>query len=257
MPEGTEMPAPVSATVALDSRISSAKRWMLIELGSRQLAVRYCELLTANCSLALELRLALLDERADALARVLRAERRREALLLGCDALVEVALVRDRLDLLDRDRRLARRACAPSSAPCRAARGPGRRRGRARGGRPPRPRIASPVRFISSAFASPTRRGRRCVPPNPGMIPRLISGWPNVADSAASRKSQAMDSSQPPPNAMLLTAAIVVVLECSISRSIAWPPSSSPAPAGRVHLRELLDVGAGREGEDVGRRDHH
>ena len=53
------------------------------------------------------------------------------------------------------------------------------------------------------------------------MMPRLISGWPKVADSAASRKSHAIDSSQPPPNAMLLTAAIVVVLEVSISRSIA------------------------------------
>ena len=55
------------------------------------------------------------------------------------------------------------------------------------------------------------------------MIPRLISGWPNVADSAAMRKSHAIASSQPPPNAMLFTAAIVVVLDVSISRSIAWP----------------------------------
>ena len=54
-------------------------------------------------------------------------------------------------------------------------------------------------------------RGSRWVPPKPGMIPRLISGWPKVADSAAIRKSQAMASSQPPPKAIELTAAIVTV----------------------------------------------
>src|SRR4029453_967149 len=36
--------------------------------------------------------------------------------------------------------------------------------------------IESPRRFISSQPASPTRRASRWVPPNPGMIPRLISG---------------------------------------------------------------------------------
>ena len=41
------------------------------------------------------------------------------------------------------------------------------------------------------------------------MIPSLISGWPKTADSAAIRKSQAIASSQPPPKAIALTAAIV------------------------------------------------
>ena len=40
--------------------------------------------------------------------------------------------------------------------------------------------IASPMRFISSALFAPTRRGRRWVPPKPGMIPSLISGWPKM-----------------------------------------------------------------------------
>ena len=101
------------------------------------------------------------------------------------------------------------------------------------------------MRFISSALPSPTRRGRRCVPPKPGMIPRLISGWPNVADSAARRKSQAIDSSHPPPNAMLLTAAIVVVLDVSISRSIAWPESSRPAPPeASIFVNSLMSAPA-------------
>ena len=31
----------------------------------------------------------------------------------------------------------------------------------------------------------PTARGRRCVPPAPGRMPRLTSGWPNAARSEA------------------------------------------------------------------------
>ena len=35
------------------------------------------------------------------------------------------------------------------------------------------------VRTMSIALALPRARGRRCVPPAPGMTPSLISGWPN------------------------------------------------------------------------------
>src|SRR6266545_4813853 len=45
--------------------------------------------------------------------------------------------------------------------------------------------MMSPVRIISIALPSPTRRVKRCVPPPPGMMPRLISGWPNEAASLA------------------------------------------------------------------------
>ena len=51
------------------------------------------------------------------------------------------------------------------------------------------------------AFALPTARVSRCVPPLPGMMPSVISGWPNTAVSAARMMSQAMASSQPPPSA--------------------------------------------------------
>ena len=47
------------------------------------------------------------------------------------------------------------------------------------------------------------------MPPKPGMIPSLISGWPKTAASAAIRTSQAIATSQPPPKAIELTAAIV------------------------------------------------
>ena len=65
-----------------------------------------------------------------------------------------------------------------------------------------------PVRFRSIAFALPTARVSRCVPPMPGMTPSLISGWPNFALSAAMIMSHIIASSQPPPSAKPATAAI-------------------------------------------------
>ena len=64
-----------------------------------------------------------------------------------------------------------------------------------------------PVRIISIALALPTARVSRCVPPMPGMTPSLISGWPNLALSAAMMMSHIMASSQPPPSAKPATAA--------------------------------------------------
>src|SRR5450756_2097548 len=62
-------------------------------------------------------------------------------------------------------------------------------------------RLPRAVRTRSMALAFPTARGRRCVPPAPGMTPSLISGWPNFAVSAAMVKSHIIESSQPPPSA--------------------------------------------------------
>ena len=149
------------------------------------------------------------------------------------DAGVEIAGRRHPLDLLDRAAAPGRRACAPRPARCRAARDRARRGWRARARSASSAEIGSPVRFISSARASPTRRGSRCVPPNPGMIPRLISGWPKLADCAAIRTSQAIASSQPPPSAIALTAAIVAIDERSISRSSAVHPVEQVRPPRR------------------------
>ena len=41
-------------------------------------------------------------------------------------------------------------------------------------------------------------RGRRCVPPPPGMMPTRTSGWPKWADAAAIRTVHACISSHPP-----------------------------------------------------------
>ena len=54
---------------------------------------------------------------------------------------------------------------------------------------------------MSMAFDLPTKRVSRCEPPMPGMTPSVISGWPNLAVSAAMMKSHIMASSQPPPSA--------------------------------------------------------
>src|SRR6476469_3358514 len=90
MPEGTEMPAPVRATTGPEDRISEARR-----------------------SAPTELRRALLDERVDALAGVRGAERGHEAVALRLQPRVEVRAARDALDLLDRQRRLARGLARP------------------------------------------------------------------------------------------------------------------------------------------------
>ena len=69
--------------------------------------------------------------------------------------------------------------------------------------------MVRPVRHRSIALDLPTMRVRRWLPPRPGMMPRVISGWPNLAVSAAMMKSQASASSQPPPRAWPATAAMM------------------------------------------------
>jgi len=66
----------------------------------------------------------------------------------------------------------------------------------------------SPVSTYRIALNLPTVRGKRWVPPPPGIMPIFTSGWPNFADSPAMMTSQVMASSQPPPSAKPLTAAI-------------------------------------------------
>ena len=61
---------------------------------------------------------------------------------------------------------------------------------------------------IACVIIEPVAGNMGCVPPAPGMIPNLISGWPNLAFSAAMMKSHIIANSQPPPNAKPLTAAI-------------------------------------------------
>ncbi len=51
------------------------------------------------------------------------------------------------------------------------------------------------------AFCRPTRRGRRCVPPKPGMMPSCSSGRPRRVPGVHTRALHAMATSHPPPSA--------------------------------------------------------
>ena len=134
----------------------------------------------------------------------------------------------------------------PPSAPRRAGRPPARRATT----RPQRSASAAsimrPVRHISIAFDLPTKRVRRCVPPAPGMTPSLISGWPNLAVSAAMMKSHIIASSQPPPSAKPATAAMIGLRQRVMRSQV---PMKSLDVGLHVGLGlHLLDVGAGGEG---------
>src|SRR3954451_7493163 len=109
MPDGTEMPAPVRATVELEALISSASRCAGRMVAFKSLARD----IAPSLLLAGPLRSPLAEEGPDAFLCVLGQERGGEALLLGLDALVQVTLVRDPLHLLDRDRGLARELARP------------------------------------------------------------------------------------------------------------------------------------------------
>src|SRR5687767_10065403 len=63
------------------------------------------------------------------------------------------------------------------------------------------------------------------------MRPRLISGWPKRAVSAAIRSVHAIASSQPPPSAKPLIAAITGLPSCSIESKICWPWRACSLPA--------------------------
>ena len=63
--------------------------------------------------------------------------------------------------------------------------------------------------IMSSALGSPTSRGKRWVPPKPGMTPSCSSGSPSCAFGVATRALHAMATSSPPPSARFSMAATV------------------------------------------------
>ena len=76
--------------------------------------------------------------------------------------------------------------------------------------------------------------GSLWVPPEPGMMPRLISGQPIFASFAAILRSQARASSQPPPKTKPKTAAIVGLLDAG---DLIEAPSRDPSEGVIVGYR--------------------
>ena len=103
--------------------------------------------------------------------------------------------------------------------------------------------MISPVRISREARARPARANRRCVPPAPGIRPRLVSGRPSLAVSPNTRQSAISASSNPPPSAKPSTAAISGLGKPRIAAQCALRGSSGPFGAGLVF--DLGDVGPG------------
>ena len=90
--------------------------------------------------------------------------------------------------------------------------------------------ILSPSIISSFALAVPTTLLSLCVPPQPGIIPRFISGFPSWADSSATLKSHANANSRPPPRQYPCIAATKGFEEASIL-SISLCPFSEVSTA--------------------------
>ena len=205
----------------------------------------------------LELGPSLLEERVHALDAVLGRHRELVQAPLVLEAGAERGLLGGEHRLLGepgRDRRAARRRAAASSMaslePLALA---GRPCSRARAAAASWASMRRPVSTSSIARCLPITRASRCVPPPPGMIPSVISGWPNSAVSEATIRSQSSASSQPPPRAKPETAAISGVRQCGEPPPERAPPDVA-APPGRC-ARQRVDVGAGGE-HLVGAGDH-
>ena len=77
--------------------------------------------------------------------------------------------------------------------------------------------IRTPPQINSIDFSIPTNLGRRCVPPAPGIIPKLTSGNPMTVPSNAIRASQPKANSKPPPNAAPCNAQTTGLGQSSIA----------------------------------------
>ena len=151
----------------------------------------------------------------------------------------------------------ARRWSRPARPPRRAGRPWGGRASRGRRAEPPRSSPTGRVRISSFAKPIDVARASRCVPPHPGMTPRVTSGCPNRAVSAATRTSHARAISQPPPRAKPLTAATTGVPRPSIRFATRWPRSANARASRAVGRAHVADVGPGAERLLAGTGEHH
>ena len=89
----------------------------------------------------------------------------------------------------------------------------------------------SPESIIQAARAGPISRGRRWVPPPPGISPRRTSGSAKLAFACAIRTSQASAISRPPPRQWPWIAATTGTGSSSIRSASGWIPTGGlPSP---------------------------
>src|SRR4029077_6767245 len=104
----------------------------------------------------------------------------------------------------------------------------------------------------SRALVRPMRRGIRCEPPKPGVIPRFDSVCPIRADSLTRRKWQALALSQTPPRAGALHAAMtgfgnrsifrITLLPNRMNVSTSSPEKAEPRTAPAQKMRSPAPV---------------
>ena len=91
-----------------------------------------------------------------------------------------------------------------------------------------------PVKIISHAFAMPTTRGRKYVPPQSGWSPRRTNACENRAALEARRMSQASARFIPAPAAAPFTAAMSGFGESRMSSTVRSRDGATRSMSGRA-----------------------
>ena len=105
------------------------------------------------------------------------------------------------------------------------------------------PSTGRPLQIISNAGPTPTSRGSRCVPPQPGISPRVTSGKPSAQrrSSETSRHVVVIANSRPPPRQAPSITLTVGTRSASSRLNRRCPrPMKASATSGRIRVRSSL-----------------
>ncbi|BAK12063.1 hypothetical protein PAJ_1983 [Pantoea ananatis AJ13355] len=103
-----------------------------------------------------------------------------------------------------------------------------------------------PVRISGKAFCTPIKRGRRCVPPDPGSSPNCTSGRPIrvLSSSEQMRALQASASSSPPPRQAPWIAATTGNGNAAIAAITSCPCLASASASWALWQRSIMLISA-------------